>query len=50
MTPYKDAKMMCYEIPHSELHAFEGTRHAVHRDRAEEIAERIRDLLTPWTE
>ncbi|PIR50048.1 hypothetical protein COU79_01555 [Candidatus Peregrinibacteria bacterium CG10_big_fil_rev_8_21_14_0_10_54_7] len=50
MTPYKDAKVMCYEIPHSELHAFEGTRHAVHRDRAEEIAERIRDLLTPSAE
>lgn len=50
MTPYKDAKLMCHEIPNSELHEFEGTRHAVHRDRAEEIAERILDLLTPWTE
>jgi len=50
MTPYKDAKIMHHEIPHSELHAYDGTRHAVHRERAEEIAECIRMQIAKLAE
>lgn len=45
MTPYADAKIMDREIPQSELHGYGGTRHAVHKDRAEEIAHFIADFL-----
>lgn len=38
MTPFGDAKTLEREIPGSKLHAYEGIRHAVHRDRAEDIA------------
>jgi len=41
MTPYGDAKIMKREIAGSQLHEFEGTRHAVHRERALEIAHLI---------
>ena len=44
MVPYSDAKIMKREIPKSELHEYEGTRHAVHRDRAVEIAQAIKKL------
>ena len=50
MTPYKDAKIMHREIPNSELHAYGGTRHSVHRDRAEEIAECIREQIAQLAE
>jgi pimeloyl-ACP methyl ester carboxylesterase len=42
MTPFSDALLMENLIPNAVLHAYEGVRHAVHRDRATEIAEVIR--------
>ena len=48
MTPYSDAKIMHREIPNSNLHEFEGTRHAVHKDRAVEIAQIITSVLSDF--
>lgn len=45
MTPYGDAEIMHRAIRGSTLHAYEGTRHAVHRDRAKEVAACIRGRL-----
>ena len=42
MTPFSDALVMENLIPNAVLHAYEGVRHAVHRDRAADIAEVIR--------
>lgn len=42
MTPFSDALVMENLIPNAVLHAYEGVRHAVHRDRANEIADVIR--------
>lgn len=47
MTLYCDALVMKSEIRGSELHAYEGIRHAVHRDRANEIAAVIRSRILP---
>jgi len=38
ITPFGDARIAEREIPQSTLHTFHGVRHAVHRDRAKEIA------------
>lgn len=38
MTPYSDAKIMEREIPGAVLHSYPGVRHAVHKDKAAEIA------------
>jgi pimeloyl-ACP methyl ester carboxylesterase len=38
MTPFGDALIMEKEIPDVTLHAYDGVRHAVHRDRALDIA------------
>lgn len=38
MTPVADGKLMHTKIPGSTLHIYSTTRHAVHRDRATEIA------------
>ncbi|MSR67800.1 alpha/beta hydrolase [Candidatus Peribacteria bacterium] len=38
MTPFSDALTMKRDIRGSYLHAYEGVRHAVHRDKAEDIA------------
>lgn len=46
MTPFADALIMKKEIHGSMLHAYEGTRHAVHRDHAEEIAAVLRSRIT----
>lgn len=45
MTPFSDALIMEREIPNATLHAFEGVRHRVHRDKAKEIAEVIREKI-----
>ncbi len=45
MTPFSDALIMERELPHATLHAFEGVRHRVHRDKAREIAEVIREKI-----
>lgn len=39
MTPFSDALVMEKEIPGAVLHAYEDTRHRIHRDRATEIAD-----------
>ena len=44
MTPVGDARLLHQQIPHSALHVYPGVRHAVHRDRAAEIAGRLRAL------
>ncbi len=46
MTPFSDALIMEKEISRSTLHAFDGIRHRVHRDKAEEIARVIRTTLS----
>lgn len=45
MTPFSDALIMEREIKGSVLHAFDGIRHRVHRDRAATIAEVIRSRI-----
>ncbi len=42
MTPFSDALLMENLIPNAVLHAYEGVRHAVHREKAQEIADVIR--------
>lgn len=46
MTPYSDAKIMASEIPNATLHTYEGVRHRVHKDRAQEIAMVIQTKLS----
>lgn len=41
MTPFADGQLMHEKIGGSTLHAFAGTRHRVHRDKAAEIAQVI---------
>lgn len=43
MTPFDDALIMEKEIPNAVLHAYEGVRHRVHRDKAKEIGAVIKD-------
>ncbi len=38
MTPHKDSKIFTREMTNIRLHTFTGIRHAVHRDKAKEIA------------
>ncbi len=45
MTPFSDAQIFEREIHGSVLHAYDGVRHRVHRDRASEIAQIIRSRL-----
>lgn len=45
MTPYSDAQIMHKEIRNSILHTYPDIRHRVHRDKAKEIAEVIRDRI-----
>jgi pyruvate dehydrogenase E2 component (dihydrolipoamide acetyltransferase) len=45
MTPYGDALIMKSEIPNSVLHSYEGVRHAVHKDKAQDIADCIRGTI-----
>jgi len=45
MTPFSDALIMEKEIPNAILHRYPKVRHAVHRDKAEEIAEIIQSYL-----
>lgn len=45
MTPVSDAHVMHKEISGSTLHLYKGVRHRVHRDKAREIAEVIRETL-----
>lgn len=45
MTPISDGLLMNKKIVHSELHTFKNVRHRVHRDRAEEIAEVVRESM-----
>lgn len=47
MTPVSDGLLMRDSIAGSTLRRFPGVRHAVHRDRAEEIAVVIRQTLAP---
>ncbi len=47
MTPFSDALVMEKEIKGSVLHSFEGVRHAVHRDRATDIAAVISRTMLP---
>ena len=46
MTPFSDALIMEREIPNATLHAYDGVRHRVHRDRADDIAAIIRTHLS----
>jgi pimeloyl-ACP methyl ester carboxylesterase len=46
MTPFSDALVMKRKISGSELHAFDGVRHRVHRDRAAEIAAIIKSKIS----
>lgn len=45
MTPFADALVMHQSIKGSKLHAYDGVRHRVHRDRAPEIAQIVRDTI-----
>ncbi len=45
LTPLRDGQLMNTKIVQSKLHIFPGVRHAVHRERAKEIAEVIRKHL-----
>jgi pimeloyl-ACP methyl ester carboxylesterase len=45
MTPVSDAEVMHQGIHGSRVHIHKGVRHAVHRDKAPEIAEVIRSTL-----
>ena len=45
LTPLRDGQLMNTKIIQSKLHVFPGVRHAVHRERAKEIAEVIRKYL-----
>jgi len=45
MTPYADALIMEQTITGSVLHSYDGTRHGVHRDKAEEIANVIKGRM-----
>ncbi len=45
MTPIGDAYIMEKEIAGSRLHVYPGIRHGVHRDKAKEIAEVIREKI-----
>lgn len=45
MTPVADAYLMHKHITGSALHIFQGVRHAVHRDKAPEIAQVIQSHL-----
>lgn len=44
MTPIGDAHIMKQEIAHATLHTFAGVRHRVHRDKAVDIAKRLRAI------
>lgn len=44
-TPLSDANLLNKKIVHSRLHVFPSVRHAVHRERAREIAEVLRATL-----
>jgi pimeloyl-ACP methyl ester carboxylesterase len=46
MTPFSDALIMERDISNAVLHAYEGVRHRVHRDRADDIAAIIRTHLS----
>lgn len=46
MTPFSDALVMESRIKNAVLHAYEDVRHAVHRDRATEIADVIRARMS----
>lgn len=45
MTPVSDGILMNKKIVHSKLHTFKNVRHRVHRDKAESIADVIRENL-----
>lgn len=45
MTPYSDALVMQKDIAGSTLHTYEGIRHRLHRDKAQEIAMTIRSRM-----
>lgn len=45
MTPYKDATIIHRGIKKSTLHSFSGVRHAIHKERAKDIAAEIKSLL-----
>ena len=45
MTPISDSRIMAHAIPQAILHVFPGVRHAVHRDRAGDIARCIVQAL-----
>lgn len=47
MTPISDAYVMHKNIPHSQLHIFQGVRHRIHRDKAAEIALQITKTPAP---
>ncbi len=47
MTSYGDSQIMKKEISKSKLHTYKGVHHRVHRDRAKEIAEVIKNVLQP---
>jgi pimeloyl-ACP methyl ester carboxylesterase len=45
MTPFQDSIIMQQNISRSVLHAYDGIRHRVHRDKADEIAKVIRSRM-----
>ncbi len=45
MTPYKDSKIFTREMTNITLHTFPEIRHAVHRDKAKEIASIIQGRI-----
>ena len=45
MTPFGDALIMEKEIPNAVLHRYPKVRHAVHKDKAEDIAQIIQSYL-----
>ncbi len=45
MTPFSDALIMNHGIEQSTLHAYDGVRHRVHRDKATEIAHVIKSRM-----
>lgn len=45
MTPFEDGLLMTKLLQQASLHRFPGVRHAVHRDRALDIAESIKQVV-----
>lgn len=50
MTPIADGKLMAKKIPENTFHEYPGIRHGVHREKAKEISEVIRQVMVSGVE